>query len=77
VRAQATGGSEIPGLVEARNLRRVGSIVFSQSTQLSMFVCLSSYAVLSLLTMDMFVPFECVHSFSHVFNPYSFCVAAC
>jgi hypothetical protein len=68
--AQAKGGEE-------RNLRRVGSIVFSQSTQLSMFVCLSSYAVLSLLTMDMFVPFEYVHSFSNVFNPYSFCVAAC
>jgi hypothetical protein len=28
VRAQAKGGSEIPGLLEARNLRRVGLIVF-------------------------------------------------
>jgi hypothetical protein len=53
--AQAKAGSEISGLVEVRDLKRVGLIVFSQSTQLTMFVCLSSYAVLSLLTTDKFV----------------------
>jgi hypothetical protein len=63
VPGQAKGGSEIPGLVLVRDLKRVGLIGFLQSAKLTMFVCLS-YTVLSLLTFDMFVPFKYVFIFT-------------
>lgn len=66
---QAKGGSEIPVLVLVRDLKRVGLIGFLQSAQLTLFVCLSSCTLLSLLTID-FVSFKYVRSFSLAFELY-------